>query len=1040
MKKKGIALLSALMLTTAFGGLATIGASAAVEDVPEGLTYSNVALGKEVSFKSLTDMDVEVAWSAYWPDTPNFHGQEGFSMTSLTDGDANWGTAQNRSPQTANTHAWAYLDLGEEVVIGNIKVGYLAAWCFTNVVIQVSNDASFETGVTTVFAATETVYADDGETVVYNGGQVGCSLDTKDQTGWNGLIGVDSVGGGLRTYDANGVKARYVRLTNSDGANGGAANVTTINELQVYAVTDGVVAPTASVVSGSYESMTTVELTSAYDNAEIYYTLDGTYPTKNSTKYEDAIDASSWTGSVALRAIAVVDGKQSEAADYVYKLTIPSENVAPGKTISFRSLTDMSEEVAYGSYFPDATGFYGSQFNGDLLTPLTDGNAAWAAAQNRAPQTSGTHAWVLVDLGSEIEIENIKVGYLSTWCFTNVVIQVSNDANFEEGVTTVFACNDGVVYADDGTTVVYDGGQVGCSEETRALTGWNGTRGVDSVNGGLLTYAANGVKARYVRLTNSDGENGGAFNVTTICELEVWSKGGEAVADPEIKDTLKSVTAVPTELDVIPGTDVEALLPASVGYTTMKGATGEIALTWESADWQDMTEGTFTFTATPVVEIDDVFELVPASYSVEVTVAKADTSELDALIEEVEGLNSATYTQKTWSPLATLVSEAKEEINVITVTEETIATYIEDITTAQAALQELATDKTALAGAIETATAIDQTKYMSATVAGLDEALEAATAVNSDTDASVAEATAALNGLNSVLNGLVEKGDTTALAALVATIKEANYVEADYTEMSYATLVDALEDAEEILEATETPKTDVDAAYTALDNAKKGLVAYGDNTELAELIEECEGLVEADYTAGSYAAFETELTEASALLTQKVMQDVIDEAKEDLQAAKDGLVSIVALKAAIASTVEEDTYTAISVQVWKDAKAEAQLVLDNANATAQEVADAIAAIEAAEDALVVKPSDDVTPPAGGDDVTPPAGGDDVTPPAGGDDVTPPAGGDNTTGGDENPDDTTEEESGCRSVAGVASVGIALVGAAAVVMLKKKKED
>lgn len=1039
MKKKGIALLSALMLTTAFGGLASIGASAAVEDVPEALTTSNVALGKEVTFKSLTDMNTDVEWSAYWADTPNFHGQEGYSMTSLTDGDANWGTAQNRSPQAANTHAWAFLDLGETLPIEEIKVGYLAGWCFQNVVIQVSNDPTFETGVTTVFAVSQDpVVADDGETVVYNGGQVGCSLDTKAQTGWNGQIGVDSVGGDVRTYAANGVRARYVRLTNSDGGNGGAANVTTINELQVYAVTDGVVAPTASVASGSYETMTTVELSSTYDNAEIYYTLDGTYPTKNSTKYEGAIDASSWTGAVALRAIAVVDGKQSEAADYTYKLTIPSENVALGKAATFRSLTDMDTEIAGGSYWPDTQGFYGDLGGG--MGTLTDGNATWESAQSRSPQTANTHAWAYIDLGKEVELDNIKVGYLASWCFKNVVIQVSNDANFEEGVTTIFSCASDAVLADDGETVVYNGGQVGCSEETKADTGWNGFTGVNSVNGGLLTYAANGVKARYVRLTNSDDGNGGAFNVTTFTEIQVWSKGGADFADPEIKDTLKSISTFETEMTVLPGTNadgVKALLPASVGYTTMKGATGEIALTWESADWQDMTEGEYTFTATvPAIAVDDVFEIVPESYSITVKVEKADTSALDALLAEVEALNGATYTVKTWSPLATLVSEAKEAIADITVTEEAIATYVENITTAKAALQELATDKTALAGAIATATAIDQTKYMSATVVGLDEALETATGVNNDTDASVAEATAALNGLNSILNGLVEKGDTTALRTLVEDIKKAGYKGDDYTEMSFATLIDALEDAEEILLATETPKTEVDAVYTALDNAKKGLVAYGDNTQLSALIDECEALVEADYTAGSYAALEAELTEASALLTQKVMQDVIDAAKADLQAAKDGLVSIVALKAAIASTIEEDTYTAISVQVWKDAKAEAQLVLENADATAQEIADAIAAIEAAEDALAVKPSEPVTPPEGGDN----EGGDDE-----GGEVTPPAGGDNTddtTGGEDNTDTTPteEEKSGCSSVASVAGVGLALVGAATVALLKKKKED
>ena len=1023
MKKIGIALLSALLVSSTLGGIATFNASAAVEDVPEALTLSNVASGKEVTFRSLTDMSVEVDWGAYYPDATGFYGKDHGDMTRLTDGNAEWGVAQNRSPQTSGTHAWAYLDLGSAVSIEEIKVGYLAAWCFTNVVIQVSNDATFATDVTTVFAAAETVYADDGTTVVYNGGQVGCSSDTRAQTGWNGQIGVDSVNGGLCTYDANGVSARYVRLTNSDGDNGGSFNVTTISELQVYAVTGGIVAPKASVASGSYESMTTVELTAAQANAEIYYTLDGSYPTKNSTKYEGAIDASSWTGAVALRAITVVDGKQSEAADYVYKLTIPSENVAPGKNISFRSLTNMSEEVVYGSYFPDAQGFYGDMFNGNSLASLTDGEAAWAAAQNRSPQISGTHAWIVLDLGSEIEIDNIKVGYLAAWCFTNVVIQVSNDPTFATGVTTVFAVTE-TVYADDGVTVVYNGGQVGCSEETRAQTGWNGFTGVDSVNGGLCTYDANGVSARYVRLTNSDGDNGGSFNVTTISELEVWSKGGETIDNPEIKDTVKSVTAVESELKVIPGTSLEAVkaaLPASVSYTTMKGATGEIALSWESADWAEMTAGTYTFTAATSVALDDVFDVIPESYSVSVIVEKADTTELDALIAEVEALNSETYTMKTWSPLATLVAEAKEAIAVITVTEETVAGYVESITAAKAALQELATDKSALAAAVATAGAIDKANYMSATVEGLDEALAAATAVNSDTDASIAETTAALNALNEVLNGLVEKGDTTALAALVDEIKAANYVEENYTEMSYATLVDALAEAEEIVAAAETPKTEVEAAYTALENAKNGLVAYGDTTELATLISECEALVEADYTAGSWSALTAEVGEASVLVGEKVMQDVVDVAKAELQAAKDGLVSVVALKAAIASTIDETAYTAISVQVWKDAKVEAQLVLENADATVEEVAAAVAAIEAAEDALVEIPADDTSDDSSNDSS----------------DVNSDETSDTNTGSENN--QNSSASSGCFGTLGAASVALMLISAAAVVALKKKED-
>ena len=1016
MKKTWLGLLSALMLSTAFGGMATFNASAAVEDVPEALTVSNVALGKDVSFRSLTDMSVEVDWGAYYPDATGFYGKDHGDMTRLTDGNSDWGVAQNRSPQTSGTHAWVYLDLGSSVSIEEIKVGYLAAWCFSNVVIQVSNDATFATDVTTVFASTATVRADDGTTVIYDGGQVNCSVETKAETGWNNFEGVDSIGG-LRVYDVNGVSARYVRMTNSDNDNGGSFNVTTINEIQVYAVTGGLVAPKASVASGSYAEMTTVELTAGYDNAEIYYTLDGTYPTKNSTKYEGPIDASAWTGAVALRTITVVDGKQSEAADYVYKLTVPSENVAAGKTVSFRSLTDMNTEIAGGSYYPDAQGFYGDMFG--TMASLTDGVANWGSAQNRSPQTRGTHAWAFLDLGKEIEIENIQVGYLAAWCFENVVIQVSNDPTFATGVTTIFACIDQVL-ADDGTTVIYDGGQVGCSEETRALTGWNLFTGVDSSVDGLRIYAANGVKARYVRLTNKDGGNGGSFDVTTISELQVWSKGGATVADPEIKDTVKSVTAIENTLEVIPGTSLEgvkALLPATVEYTTMKGATAEIALTWESADWAEMTEGTFTFTASvSAISVDDVFDVVPVSYSVAVTVNKADTSALDALIKEVEELNSTTYTAKTWSPLATLVAEAEEAISVITVTEETIAGYVDSITAAKAALKELATDKTELAAAVATAGAIEKANYMSATVAGLDAALETATTVNNDTDASVEEVTAALSALNTVLNGLVEKGDTTALATLVNEIKEANYVEDNYTELTYATLVDALAAAEVIVEAAETPKTQVEAAYTALENAKNGLVAYGNNAELAALVLECGALTQADYTLGSWATFGTELTEASALLTQKVMQDAIDAAKAELQTAKNNLVSIVALKAAIASTIDETAYTAISVQVWKDAKAEAQLVLDNPAATAQEVAAAVTAIETAQNALVEKPADNSSNSASN------------------------SAGNSTEDKDSSKDDQNGLSIfGCGGVIDAASASLVMAGVAIVALLKKKKD-
>ena len=61
----------------------------------------------------------------------------------------------------------------------------------------------------------------------------------------------------------------------------------------------------ASVPGGSYASAQSVTLTSATDGATIYYTTDGTTPTKKSTKYSAAVSVAS---TKTLKAIAVKEG------------------------------------------------------------------------------------------------------------------------------------------------------------------------------------------------------------------------------------------------------------------------------------------------------------------------------------------------------------------------------------------------------------------------------------------------------------------------------------------------------------------------------------------------------------------------------------------------------------------------------------------------------------------------------------------------------------------------------------------------------------
>ncbi len=83
-------------------------------------------------------------------------------------------------------------------------------------------------------------------------------------------------------------------------------------------VTPQCTAPVASVESGTYEASQSVVLT-AGSGEEIHYTTNGLTPTKDSTKYTEAISVSS---STAIRAIATKEGSSNSAeSDYEYVIT-----------------------------------------------------------------------------------------------------------------------------------------------------------------------------------------------------------------------------------------------------------------------------------------------------------------------------------------------------------------------------------------------------------------------------------------------------------------------------------------------------------------------------------------------------------------------------------------------------------------------------------------------------------------------------------------------------------------------------------------------
>ncbi len=82
-----------------------------------------------------------------------------------------------------------------------------------------------------------------------------------------------------------------------------------------------VATPTFSVEAGTKYNPFSVEIT-AEEGATVYYTLDGTEPTTESTVYSEAIAFNEFGTSTTLKAVAAVDGELSNVASATYSLEV----------------------------------------------------------------------------------------------------------------------------------------------------------------------------------------------------------------------------------------------------------------------------------------------------------------------------------------------------------------------------------------------------------------------------------------------------------------------------------------------------------------------------------------------------------------------------------------------------------------------------------------------------------------------------------------------------------------------------------------------
>ena len=165
-----------------------------------------------------------------------------------------------------------------------------------------------------------------------------------------------------------------------------------------------IAAPTFSPAAGRYDEAQTVSISCTAEGAVIYYTLDGTTPTTNSSVYSTPLTISATT---TVKAMAVVDGDESDVVTAKYVIGSSASNPS---TTTFK-LVSSTDELEEGMRYVIACG----SKNMAAGKTLTSGSSA--AYLNNVSITSGNDN--VITIGSDVTVFVLEGDQTDGWTLMN---------------------------------------------------------------------------------------------------------------------------------------------------------------------------------------------------------------------------------------------------------------------------------------------------------------------------------------------------------------------------------------------------------------------------------------------------------------------------------------------------------------------------------------------------------------------------------------------------------------------------------------------